>query len=212
MPVRKVYNRGNNIIGKFPSLKMKRMILFESTIERDYIFLLDYEAGVTRFEEQPLTIEYNYEGKKHGYTPDFHVVRAGQKDILVDCKPHDRVDTAENRPKFAAADEYCARLGWQFAVVTDTHIRSGSRLSNVKLLTRYACYKVRPETKGHVLALLHDATAPLTVNQLQAAASLPPTDVFVALMQLAYYHQIVIPLDNASISANSPVSLPTAVL
>jgi hypothetical protein len=57
MPVRKVHNRGENIIGKFPSLKMKRMVSFESTIERDYLYLLDYEADITHFEEQPLTIE-----------------------------------------------------------------------------------------------------------------------------------------------------------
>ena len=38
MPVRKVRNHGNNIIGKFPSRKMERMISFESTIERDYLY------------------------------------------------------------------------------------------------------------------------------------------------------------------------------
>jgi hypothetical protein len=207
MPVRKVYNRGNNIIGQFPSLKMKRMIAFESTIERDYIFLLDYEAEVTHFEEQPLTIEYQHEGERHGYTPDFHVVWAEQNS-LVDCKPVDLVDTADNRPKFAAAGTYCAQRGWHFSVVTDHDIRSGFRLSNVKLLTRYAGYAVRPEIKGRILALLHDTTAPLTVGQIQAAMSLPPAAIFVALMQMAYDHQIAIPLNDAPISAHSAVSLP----
>jgi hypothetical protein len=206
MPVRKVHNRGNNIIGQFPSLKMK-LIAFESTIERDYIFLLDYEAEVTHFEEQPLTIEYEHEGKRHGYTPDFHLVWAGQN-ILVDCKLVDLVDTADNRPKFAAASVYCTQRGWHFSVVTDRDIRSGFRLSNVKLLTRYAGYAVRPELKGRILALLHSTTSPLTVSQVQAATSLPPATIFVALMQMAYNHQIAMPLNDAPISAHSAVSLP----
>ena len=74
MPVRNVSNRGGNAIGRFPSLKMQRMIAFESLLERDFIYLLDYDAAVTWFEEQPLTIEYQHEGKLRHYTPDFHLV------------------------------------------------------------------------------------------------------------------------------------------
>lgn len=207
MPVRTVAHGGNNIIGKFPSLKMKQMIAFESTIERDYLFLLDYEAEVTGFEEQPLTLAYQHEGKRRRYTPDFHVVWAGQN-LLVDCKPADRVDTEANRPKFAAAGAYCAKLGWQFSIVTDRDIRSGFRLRNVKLLTRYACYPVRPETKGRILALLYETLTPLTIGQVQTIASLPPTTIFIALMQMTYYHQVTVPLNDAPISADSAVSLP----
>ncbi len=58
MPVRQVSNRGGNVIGKFPSIKMGRMIAFESLLERDFIYLLDYDPAVEWFEEQPLTIEY----------------------------------------------------------------------------------------------------------------------------------------------------------
>jgi hypothetical protein len=43
MSVRKVTNRGGNIIGKFPSFKMKRAIQFESTLERDYLYLPRHE-------------------------------------------------------------------------------------------------------------------------------------------------------------------------
>jgi len=45
-PVRKATNRGKNIIGYFPSVKMGRMINFESLIERDFIYLLDFEQEV----------------------------------------------------------------------------------------------------------------------------------------------------------------------
>ena len=58
MPVRNVSNRGGNVIGKFPSIKMGRMVAFESLLERDFIYLLDHAEEVTWFEEQPLTIEF----------------------------------------------------------------------------------------------------------------------------------------------------------
>jgi hypothetical protein len=77
MPVRKVSNRGGNTIGHFPSLKMGRMIDYESLIERDLIYLLEFEQDVTWYAEQPLTIPYHYEEKERDYTPDFHIVCQG---------------------------------------------------------------------------------------------------------------------------------------
>ena len=125
MLVRKVSNRGGNVIGYFPSIKMQRMIAFESLIERDYLYLLDYELGVEWFEEQPLTIEYRHKGKPFHYTPDFHTVEAGRY-VLVECKPHALVDKEENQRKFRAARTWCTNRGWKFRVVTDRDIRTGS--------------------------------------------------------------------------------------
>src|SRR5712692_4783881 len=84
--VRQVSHRGNNTIGRFPSLKMKRMISFESLIECDLLYLLDYEPEVERFDEQPLTIAYPDGPALRHYTPDFHVVRS-QHNLLIECKP-----------------------------------------------------------------------------------------------------------------------------
>ena len=104
MPVRNVTNRGGNVIGRFPSLKMQRMIAFESLLERDFIYLLDYDAAVTWFEEQPLTIEYEHEGKLLHYTPDFHLVErwsAGAR----------RVQTGPFRQHDRQSAQVCRRAG-----------------------------------------------------------------------------------------------------
>ena len=108
MPVRKVSNRGGNVVGRFPSLKMERMIAFESLLERDFIYLLDYDARVEWFEEQPLTIEYEQADRTLHYTPDFQLVEAGQP-VLVECKPEAFVETEDNQRKFAVARDWCAR-------------------------------------------------------------------------------------------------------
>ncbi|MBU1748983.1 MAG: TnsA endonuclease N-terminal domain-containing protein [Chloroflexi bacterium] len=111
MSVRKVSNHGGNVIGRFPSVKMKRMMAFESLIERDYLYLLDYDPDVEWFEEQPLTIEYQHDGETRHYTPDFHLVER-ERDILIECKPNGFVAADENRRKFAVARAWCRQRGW----------------------------------------------------------------------------------------------------
>lgn len=209
MSVRRVSNRGGkNIIGKFPSLKMKRAIAFESTIERDYLYVLDYEAEVTHFEGQPLVIRYEHAGKPLRYTPDFHIVQAG-RDVLVECKPASRVADEDNQRKFSAGRRFAAERGWEFQVVTDEALRAGARLANIKLLRRYACHQaIRPEIKGGLYALLRAMPEMSTISQIQAAAKFPPAIVLAALLHMAYHHEVVIPLDESLISDTSPVCVP----
>ena len=43
MSVRKIINKGNRkVIGRFPSLKLKRNVWWESQLERDYIYILEF--------------------------------------------------------------------------------------------------------------------------------------------------------------------------
>ncbi len=69
----------HSLVGRFPYLKMGWMIAFESLLERDFIYLRDYDLRVEWFEEQPLTIEYLHDGQTLHYAPDFHLVEAGQQ-------------------------------------------------------------------------------------------------------------------------------------
>jgi hypothetical protein len=107
MPVRKVSNRGKNIIGGLPSIKLSRMVAFESLIERDLIYLLEFEQEVAWYAEQPFTIPYQHHGKALAYTPDFHILRGGQN-VVAECKPAKFANTDENLVKFEAASAWCA--------------------------------------------------------------------------------------------------------
>lgn len=208
MPVRKVRSSGRNVIGKFPSLKMGCMVLFESLVELDFIYLLDYEQAVERFEEQPLTIEYEYDGELLRYTPDFHVVYLGCN-WLVECKPEKFVDTDENHRKFVAAANRCDEWDWQFVIATAEELRAGFRLRNVKLLTRYARHPVDPITRSRVYARLLVGRMSLTVLDLaRYLAPHNPPEAFPVVFHMAYRHELAIPIDDAAISPDSPVSLP----
>ena len=212
MPVRKVSNRGGNVIGKFPSLKMQRMVAFESLLERDFVYILDYDTAVSWFEEQPLTIEYEYEGKTLHYTPDFHLVEHGQH-VLVECKPEHFVNTTANCRKFAVAQAWCQGCNWQFRVVTDSEVRAGYRLHNIKLLTAYARHRLDPVLRCQLYALLQSIPAATPIQDLACVLrGSDPVVVTAGLLHLAYHGVVELPLDCAPITHTTAVTLRSRVL
>ncbi len=212
MPVRKVSNRGGNIIGRFPSLKLNRMVAFESLIERDLIYLLDFEQDVTWFAEQPLTISYPHEGKIRSYTPDFHIIRGGQN-ILVECKPQKYINTDNNRRKFAAAQAWCAAKGWMFQVVSDEQLQRDYRVRNVKFLTQFARYEIGPEVKNCIRVFLASVPNPVRIAEvIVAVAPERPQMTIIPILHLAFHHELILPLDEAPISINSLVKLASRLM
>lgn len=137
MGVRKITNKGGKkVIGKFPSLKMRRLICWESQIERDYIYLLEFDPAVISYAEQPLRISYYLDDKERHYTPDF-LVKRSDKNLIVEVKQEVEAQKEENQQLFRIASAICARDNYEFVLVTDTMIRVQPRLDNIKLLTRY---------------------------------------------------------------------------
>jgi hypothetical protein len=135
--VRKISNKGTKkVIGKFASLKVGRLVWWESQIERDYIYLLEFDSAVVSYKEQPMYIAYYLNSKERHYTPDFLVKRA-EKTLVVEVKLEEKVQKEENQHLFRIASSVCARNSYEFIVVTDTMIRVQPRLDNIKLLTRY---------------------------------------------------------------------------
>lgn len=138
MPVRKIPRFGaQKNIGKFSSVKTGRVAWYESLLERDYMYLLDFDLDVTYWHEQPLKIRFNYGGKTHRYTPDLEVHRDYKKQ-LVEVKSKKQVDSGKWDVLFRAAASVCEQEGHEYVVVTDEMIRKQPRLENVKKLWKYA--------------------------------------------------------------------------
>ena len=72
MPVRIVpKNYRNHLTGLVPNSRTQAMTAFESTLERDFLLLLDFDPDVEFYEEQPLKITYHDEaGQRRTSTPD----------------------------------------------------------------------------------------------------------------------------------------------
>lgn len=208
MPVRRVANFGRNVIGHFPSLKMGQMVPFESLLEQDYLYWLDYTPDVEWFEAQPLQIEYQHEGRTYHYTPDFHLVQAGRQ-VLVECKPDRFTDQAANRRKFKAAGDWCRSQDWEFRLVTDQQLRTGFGLQNVKLLTRYARFPVDPGLQSRIYLELNTTPAPLTIASLVSSlAPERPAAVTPSLLAMLFRHELAAGLTEAPLSKQTVISLP----
>ncbi|MGB7923487.1 MAG: TnsA endonuclease N-terminal domain-containing protein [Pyrinomonadaceae bacterium] len=142
--VRKITNKGTKkCIGKFPSVKAGRNIWYESTIERDFIYLLEFDPDVVLYKEQPFRVKYTFDGKRRSYVPDFFVQR-GDKFQVIDNKPAGKAITAANKLRYRIFKSIFREQGYEFIVATDLQIRVGPLLGNVKTFWRYSRTPVHP--------------------------------------------------------------------
>lgn len=143
MPVRTVPKNSRSLTGLVPNPRTQSMTAFESSLERDFLLLLDFDPDVEFFEEQPVTIVYHdATGRRRTYTPDVLVRYRTDRLQARHTKPRLcevkycedlRQHWAEYRPKFRAAQRYAQQQGWRFRVVTERHVRT-PYLENVKFL------------------------------------------------------------------------------
>src|SRR5215510_4434772 len=163
MPVRTIPKNYRSLTGLIPNTRTQSMTAFESTLERDFLLLLDFDPDVEFYEEQPLTITYYDEtGQRRTYTPDVLVryrpacVEVGRSKLhLCEVKYRDdlRQHWTEYRPKFRAAQRYARQQGWRFRVVTERHVRT-PYLDNVKFLGSYRVMHVDNAHQAQLLRLL----------------------------------------------------------
>ena len=146
MSVRKINKSHVSLTGIVHSKKNGVHNEFESSLEQDLIYRLEFDYNIKSFDEQPVTIEYKGEdGKNRRYTPDFLVTY--RKDIEpakwfkpMLCEVKYREELKENwkkyKPKFKAANEYAAQNDWTFKILTEVEIRN-DYLYNAKFLLPY---------------------------------------------------------------------------
>jgi hypothetical protein len=195
-----------NVTGRFASAKNRNPIGFESTLEKDFFLLLEFDRRVESFEEQPVTISYrNPEGRVCRYTPDVLVryrpalaSEPGEAPALCEVKYRDdlRAHGAEYRPKFTAARRYARDRGWRFRVVTEREIRT-PRLTNIRFLLRYRRMRVDAADCDALLAALraHGATTPDTLLGRVRLDPLRYAEALATLWHLVATEQIGVDLD-----------------
>lgn len=143
MPVRKIPPNYRSTTASVSTEKMGRPINAESSLERDFLVILDFDVNVLKFEEQPLTIDFkDNNGISHKYTPDFlvhyrdDIVPATDMQPLL-CEIKYRKDLFANwkilKPKFKAARLFATARQWKFQIITENEIRTPF-LKNAKFL------------------------------------------------------------------------------
>jgi hypothetical protein len=156
MPVRKIPRNHMRVTGAFATAKSSRSLAFESTLEREYMLLLEFDERVSSIEEQPVRIPVP--GIPRGYVPDvlvkFHPVADGSTKCpeLVEVKHTSDLSRNQEKykAKFDAAHLYAHDQGWLFQVVTEKEVRT-PRLHNLFFLRGFTRDPIHPE---HAAALL----------------------------------------------------------
>lgn len=140
-PVRKIKLSSRSITGKYASIKTQTVHQFESSLERDFLTLLEFDDTVQEYGVQPVTISYECNGKPARYTPDMVVYYEPTLrippllcEIKYEAELQDKREYYE--PKFRAATEYALANNYRFKVFTEKEIRT-DYLSNIKFLGRY---------------------------------------------------------------------------
>ena len=160
MPVRHIGLCYRSVSGRIPRGAGRRAIMVESTLERDFVLLQQFDPAVAGIEEQPVKIPCG----RSFYIPDFliHYHDPAQPPWLVEIKyaSDPALVAGELEAKFSAAQSYSADQGWHFSVVTDQDIRTPF-LTNITFLLPYRKRSLDPRLR---LALF--GHGPMGVQQL----------------------------------------------
>jgi hypothetical protein len=164
------------------------MVRYHSTIERDLLYFLEFWQAVTWYQEQPMTLErIMADGQCRLYTPDYEI-HEGAVRTLAECKPADRLESAHAQQQRRIGQAWAKGNGYRFVTFTDTELRAGHQLANLKLLWRYARLRGAHPREQILKRVQRDETS--SVKVLCQQLSLPPQIVVPAVCHLLFHHQL----------------------
>ncbi|NJD33676.1 MAG: heteromeric transposase endonuclease subunit TnsA [Betaproteobacteria bacterium] len=211
MPVRKIPKSYRQVTGVLASRKAEGFAEFESTLERDFLAILEFSQDVEAFEVQPVRIEWHDERDiNRSYIPDV-LVRfqdgCGRPPWL--CEVKYRADLkehwAELRPKFRQAVRYAKSRQWRFRILTEKEIRT-EYLRNVRFLAPFRQRPIPKESARCMLAVLQAMPTATPSRLLQAIASDPAIQAewLPVLWHLLSHHKMGANLEK-SLTMDSPI-------
>lgn len=119
----------------FFSHKLQRMMFAESRLERDALYMQEFDESVVAYVTQPETFGYQLHGKARVYTPDMLIKRLDGQYQFVEVKPEDKTKDEEFVDKFLFLQHlFATEIGIPLYLLTDSQIRLGSRISNYRHL------------------------------------------------------------------------------
>ena len=95
----------------------------------------------------------------------YQIIEKDRK-ILVECKPSAKLETTTTKQQFRIGRAWCAENDYEYHILTDTEIRSGHRLKNIKLLWKYARISTPHEVLWHLKDYLSANGNRSTVNDV----------------------------------------------
>jgi len=155
MPVRKIPKNYRNVTGRAVSVKAEGTAAFESTLERDFITLLEFSCQVKSFEVQPVTINWiDDKGLTRRYTPDVlvHYSTTDMLPELVEVKYRQDLERywIDLKPRLKAGIRFARTQGWRFKIISELEIRT-PLLNNARFLLPFLRNGPPPEADMDLL-------------------------------------------------------------
>lgn len=120
LPVRRfIAHKGQrHLSGRWWCATTNGHVGFESWLERDHVMMLDFDSAVVAIAAQPFWLSWSdASGSTVRHAPDYFARRADGSAVVVDCRPIER-RRDRDRAKFEATRRICARLGWEYRLVS----------------------------------------------------------------------------------------------
>jgi putative transposase len=131
-PVRRVGGGASNVVGRYPSRKMGRVIQFEShRVELAFVLEFEHDEGVLEYYDQPSQLPLQYSGRSGRrvnarHTPDFFVLRtdtAGWEECKTDQELLKLAEKCPHRYKRAEDGTWCCPPGDAYATSRGLYYR-----------------------------------------------------------------------------------------
>lgn len=108
--------------GNFPSDKNGKSVPYRSGMEKTVYQLLEKNGNVVKYEAEPFTVPYFFNGKQKNYIPDLLIEYIDGRKELAEIKPVVQVNLDQNKAKFNACSLFCHIRGINFRVITEQDI------------------------------------------------------------------------------------------
>lgn len=144
--------------GKFPSLKMGRMMQWESPHELNAFRLLDATPAAVAYHEQPLAVRFVLNGQLHVHFPDV-LVQWKESLELWEIKPSQQALKPEVAFRTQFLTEMLPSLGFRYRIVLADELSAQPRLGNVLTLLRLGREAVPDVEREHIRRILQEVPA-----------------------------------------------------
>jgi len=94
----------------------------ESTLERLFVLIADFDPNVINIESQPIVIPYQYKKRRRKYFPDFKVYTKDGQIRIVEVKYDADARKPENVLKKIVGETYCRNKNWTYQVFTELQV------------------------------------------------------------------------------------------
>lgn len=123
----------NENSGEFISKKNGKELHYRSKYEAKAFIFLEVMSSVSKYEVEPFSITYTYQGLQRRYIPDILVTYTNGLQELVEVKPASKVGEPVNVAKRIAAEEFCKNHNMKYSIWTQKQLKAGFGLPSDKI-------------------------------------------------------------------------------